>query len=303
MEHKVYLSGWSETGGRFRLWTRTKPRIRAEGATFDSAEQRLLEAILHAGGATHAVLEFTPPPPRSNVESKYLLPELFLIGGDDRFETNAPGRTPFERQSEREGRFLWADRYFDGPLCRECGVASAPRNSISLPLTYAPGRNDGAFGNVGPSGSMSIEIVSREFIDLLVPEERSRLTLRQVTGKRRYARFFELTGPPGPSFVSVEGLAVQGWRCSACNHATWGHWIEGFAIHDFVAFADLPHPLPSVFTIGRFPDIRLCVTGDRWRQWIGKLGVRGFTSRPLGVASDGEVVRQPCLPPLGSQRS
>jgi hypothetical protein len=41
------------------------------------------------------------------------------------------------------------------------------------------------------------------------------------------------------------------------------------------------------------PDIRLAVTGERWKQLVGQKGTRGFVSSLLGVAPEQEVVRSP----------
>ena len=60
--------------------------------------------------------------------------------------------------------------------------------------------------------------------------------------------------------------------------------------------SDLPRPLAGIFTVGKPPDLHLCATGERWRELIGKIGVRGFVSRALGVVSDREVVRRPESP-------
>ena len=124
MDHSVYLCGWRQSSEGFSLWTTAEPRLHPEAPTYLLAEERLLEAIRGHGGAMQAVLEFDPPLPKSEQESKYSHPELHLICGDDRFETDAPGVAPFETEEQREARLAWLDTFFERPVCRKCSAAS-----------------------------------------------------------------------------------------------------------------------------------------------------------------------------------
>jgi len=274
----------------------TKPHLRAEAPTYPLAEERLIEAIREHGGAMEATLEYVPPLPKNERESKYSHPELYLIGGDDRFETDAPNDAAFETEEQREGRLTWLDTFYELPVCRKCGAATSARSDRRLRLTYAPRRYDGAFGHVGSNSATYAEIVSKEFLALLSSQERNRLVIRPVERMGKSREFYELLGPSGPELVGVAGLPVSGWRCSGCDRLTWGYWLEGFSIHSFVAASDLPESLPGVFTVGRPPEVHLCATGERWRELVGKGSARGFVSRPLGVVPDREVVRRPKLP-------
>ncbi len=296
MEHKVYLCGWRRNSEGFCLWTKSKPVVRAEAQTYRLAEERLLEEIRAHGGAMHAVLEFDRSLPRSEQESKYSSPELYLISGDDRFETDTPPATMFETEQQRDERIAWLNSFYEKPVCRKCGSPTAPRSQRPLTLTYAPSRQDGAFGHVGKDGGTWIEIVSEDFLSLLSPQELKNLSFRPVTRKAGSRKFYELLGPDGPAFVAVAGLKLQGWRCSGCSFGRWGYWTKGFSIHSFVAASDLPKPLPGIFTVGTSQRIHLCATATRWREFVGKKGVRGFASHPLGVVSDRELIRQPELP-------
>lgn len=296
MEHSVYICGWSQSSEGFSLWTAAEPRVRSEAPTYPLAEERLLEAIGEQGGALHAALEFDPPLPKSEQELKYSQPKLYLICGDDRFETDAPRGVAFETGEERENRLAWLDTFFERPVCRRCNAASSDRSERPLRLTYAPRRFDGAFGHVGGHCATYAEILSEEFLALLSPEERERLVTRPVARKGTGRKFYELLGPSGPEFVAVAGLPVSGWRCSGCDRLTWGYWLDGLSMHSFIAASDLPRPLPGIFTVGRPPEVHLCATDDRWRELVGKSGVRGFVSHALGVVPDREVVRRPELP-------
>ncbi len=294
MEHGVYICTWSRSRDRFTLAVKSRPELRSSAPTYAEAEERLIEVIQNSGGAMQAVLEFDPPLPKSTLEKKYGFPEIYLIGGDDRFETDAPRGKPFECVEETEERFRWLDAFYDKPVCRKCKRTPGRRNDKPVTLTYA-GKYDGAFGSLGTIGGSSHHIVSEEFLTLLTTEEKCRLEF-QPTHRKGRKKFYELVGPEGPPHVAVLGIKISGWHCLTCDHRTWGYWVEGMAINSFVARSDLPVDLSGVFAIGTFPEIELAVTGPRWRELLGQKGTRGFTSRQVGVVRDHEVLREPELP-------
>ncbi len=295
MEHAVYICSWSRSRDGYALWVTSRPQLRASAATYSEAEALLIKAIQDAGGAMQAVLEFDPPLPKSTVEAKYTSPEIYLVGGDDRFMTDVTDRCPSESADEVDQRLEKVDVLFQSPVCRKCKYASSPRSDKPLSLTYAPSRYDGAFGHPGPDGTTTLQLLSEEFLDLLTPEERQSLELRLAIRKGKSRKFFELLGPSGPPFVAVAGLKISGWRCSQCGHRTWGYWVDGLSINSFVAGSDLPPVLNGVFTVGIPPEIHLAVTAKRWKELIGQKGTRGFVSRLLGVAPEHELVRIPEL--------
>src|SRR5690349_15570012 len=88
MKDNVYVCAWKKSRKRWFLSLKSRPHIKAEGATYEEAEERFIEAIQAAGGAMHAVLEFDPPLPKSELEARYSKPEIYLVCGDDRFETD-----------------------------------------------------------------------------------------------------------------------------------------------------------------------------------------------------------------------
>lgn len=300
MEHGVYICSWSRSSEGFTLWVKSRPQTRASAPTFAEAEELLIGAIQDAGGAMQAVLEFEPPLPKSTLEQKYSNPEIYLIGGDDRFETDAPRRKSFESPDEIEERLRWLDAFYSRPVCRKCLYTSGRRNNNLVTLTYT-GKYDGAFGSFGRDGGPQHQLVSEEFLSLLKPEERSSLEFQPTVRKGR-KKFYELVGPEGPPSVAIVGVKVTGWRCAQCDYRTWGYWVEGMAIHSFVARSDLPRHLGGVFTIGAFPEIELAVTASRWKELLGQKGTRGFVSRQVGVVPDHEVVRRPELPTVEQQR-
>jgi hypothetical protein len=294
LEHSVYRCSWSQTGGRYALWVKSRPWIRCEGDSYEQAEEQLLNAILDAGGAMQAMLEFDPQLPKSSQDAKYSTPELYYIAGDDGFETDSPKRVPFESGEEREARFQWTDAFFESPVCRTCGRSRGRRTGQPLRLTHVPQRYDGAIGNIGESRN-TLYIFSDRFLDLLTDDERQRLHFQPVECLRGRRRFFELVGPQGPPNVAVSGLPQRGWRCQTCSLSRWTYLIDGMYIRTFIAKADLPDSLPSVFTIGTVPDIRLVTSNERWGELSAGNGTRGILSHPLGVVKEDELIRVPEL--------
>ena len=294
MEHGVYICCWNRSSEGLTFWVKARPHVRASAPTYAEAEEKLIEAIQDAGGAMQAVMEFDPPLPKSTLEEKYSRPEVYLIGGDDRFETDAPRWKGSESVEEVDDRLRWLDAFYDQPVCRKCKYTSGRRIDKPVTLTYAPSKYDGAFGSFGTDGGPNHQLISEEFLALLTPDEKRSLEF-QPTIRKRGRKFFELIGPEGPPPVAVAGLKISGWRCTKCDHRTWGYWVEGLAISSFVARSDLSARLSGVFTVGTYPEIQLAVTALRWKELLGKKGTRGFASRQLGVAPDHEVVRRPQL--------
>jgi hypothetical protein len=293
VEEAVYVCGWREGQDGLSAWVKSHPEVRGHGSDRTSAFMALSEAIRDAGGALHAALEFDPPLPKSAIELKYADPELYLIVGNERFVPASPPRPHFATAEELAHHRAWADIFFQSPLCQSCGSASGPRSDQPLDLRYVPFRYDGGFGSLG---GKRLEVVSRDFLDLLTAEERDRLAFRAVTCRNNGREFYELAGPAGPSFVAVQGLPTGGWRCETCGHGEWSYWFDDRAIHSFIARSDLPNPLPGLFTVGAPPSIHLCATAQRWKEIVGRKGATGFVSEALGVVPDSEVIREPNLP-------
>ena len=293
MEDAVYVCGWKKDAGGFVLWVKSIPQIQCAGRTYAEAEKELLESIWRRNGAIHAVLEFDPPLPPSSSESRYCDPELFLIGGDERFETCS---RPDRFRDGFEQWITWVNGFFRSPVCRSCRQIKGPRNDRLLPITYAPSQIDGASGTVGGESVATIQIVSDQFLGLLTRAERDQLHLQRVERGRRKRDFWELVGPAGLDWVAVKGLKPSGWKCPTCGFSIWGYWIQGFDLSHFIAKSDLPSDHPSIFTVVKQPNVHLAVTAKRWGELCDRRGTRGFVSERLGVVPDNEVLRQIDLP-------
>jgi hypothetical protein len=290
MEEAVYICSWRQTSRGFTFWVTSRPEFRAEGPTIGEAEEGLIEVIMSGGGAMHPVIEFNPPLPKSDLEAQYSQPELYLIGGDDSFDPGGPGWLLFETPAEREERLKRNDSFFESPVGRKCANATSPRSARPLVVGAVSRRCDGAFGHVGIQGNTCHQIVSKDFLDLLTPNEKAGLQLQRATSTGRASNFFELVGPAGPPFVAVAGMEPRGWRCAACTHRTWGYWVDGLAINSFIAKADIPVTLLCSID---------CRTESRAHHSLAGSGTTYLgTSRFAGISPRSSAVGQPETKPV-----
>jgi len=288
MEDDVYLCQWKKTTSGFRLWVQNSADWFVEGhGDVVGLSNQLAEKIAQSGGAQVAVIEFDRPFPKSAFDVRYSQPEIYAILGDDRFQVACPNQNDAG----------WFDNYFDQPHCSACGMQSGNRNEEPLTADYVRPSYDGGF--ISCCGRM-LSVFSDGFLDLLTVEERQSLNLVPlITAKKSRRKWYELTGPSGPSHVGVRALEAKGWKCPTCGFHVFGYWSEKTTLNSFVAQSDLSGALPSVFTIGARPnDVRLCMTAERWFGIVGKKETRGLTATQIGVAPDEDVIRSLQLPPL-----
>lgn len=287
MEDDVYICKWKRTADGFRLWVKGKPKLGVEGdGDIYALSERLSEVIAESGGAPHAVVEFDKPFPKSAFDSRYSTPAVVTVCGDDSFEATLS-------LEHRRDRALWYDQFFQQPSCPECKGITSERNDVPITIDDFRPSFDGGFITCGTT---ALYVYSDAFLDLLTPEEKSGLQLRPVTlSKKSKKQYFELVGPQGIPYTAVSTLDHSGWRCDFCGFSTFGYLSRKSAIRRFVRKSKLPNPLPSVFTVGTLPRIRLCLTAERWAEMVSKPGTRGFTSSTLGIAPDMDVVVRPEL--------
>ena len=245
----VFVCNWRRSPEGFALWVKSQPTLCSQHLNYATAEEQLIDTIKKTASARIGVLEFDPPLPASEPESRFSYPDLLLISGSESIKALPPGQSNIPSHQNRD--WGWLDSFFEEPVCRVCSCASSPRSEKPLQLTDVPSRHCGA--TVDLAGLFTDrQIFAQAFVDLLTPEERSHLMLRKVDCTESDRTFWELIGPSGPSAVAVAGLAPEGWFCEACRHRKLGYFIDGFDINDFVASSDLPRQA-DVFTIGGSP--------------------------------------------------
>jgi hypothetical protein len=297
MEELIYVCTWERSGETYCVWVKDSPDVRAVGLTFEGAAENLIETIAKSGGAHHSRLEFAPPAPTPKSLEKFLVPELFVIGGDTRFDIVRPPRRIEKTDLRKVGVVVWGEAFFSVRPCASCHWVPGPRNERQLELASVPSGFDGSFGSIGSGwAAPTRQIFSAAFLDLLRDDERGMLQFRSVSSTGR-GRFFELMGPTGANCVALVGRRAQGWRCETCGHKLFWYQENNSGLHQFVASVDLPIPLPGLFTIGSAAEVQLVATAVRWEGLIGLRGTRGFVSRRLGVLPDSSMLRTPDLPP------
>lgn len=292
MEEAVYICSWERRAKNYEIRVVGHPKFNAEGKTLQDAEDALIDVVRETGGAMTPVFEYLNPWPRSALERRFSSPQLVLIAGNDRLETDLDGLPHPETLAKLEAIRSRVDGLYQSPVCRPCGFSSSPRNSVPHLVRYVNSKYDGAFGGWGARSNL----YSEEFLDLLLPAEREPLELLQVNRTSGSRKFYELVGPSGPEFVGVAGLNVTGWQCAACGHREWGYWIKGLSYSRFIASSAIQSVHLSVFTVGLQPNVCLAVTAQRWADLVGRRGTRGIVSEQLGVAPRSSAVRQPLLP-------
>lgn len=320
MEDFVYVCRWRFDADGYSLWHKDRPKCRARGQTLEQAEESLILAIQKRRGAVTPIFEFDPPLPPGELNGLLTVPRLLIVGGDESFDPTGPHRTTVMdtataasipndqllerirehnawRVAEDERRRAWADSFFEKPPCRNCRQATSRRTSRPLELTHSLTRADGALGFLSHYGGAVARIFSEQFLDILAPAERSSLQFQGVVLKRSKRKFYELIGPEGIPYVHVRDLPCTGWKCPECGYRIWGYWKGGISFNRVVAQADLPSPLPSLFTIGTLPEIELCLTAERWSELVGRTGTRQFVSSPVGVISNDRMLSEPELAP------
>ena len=67
-EGQVYRCGWRKKGTTYRVWVKGRPKLAAEGETFNLADRRLWSIIIDATGDGESIREYDPPAPESRPE-------------------------------------------------------------------------------------------------------------------------------------------------------------------------------------------------------------------------------------------
>jgi len=304
----VILCKWRKTAKGYHLWIKGRPGIFGEASSFEDAEKALTDAIWHAADDLDAVipttLEFDPPMPSSALAEPFLKPELYLVSGEGVFDVDSQfERVENHRDTRRERLFEYLATLYARGFCRTCkrGIGKRTDQSVrirSYEREYDAGYVRSCYGFVGSYG----RVFSDRFLALLHPGERDRLAFRplHIAGKPFRRTWFELLGPSDVRCVGVKGLDALGHQCPACGSRCFSMSDprlnqSGVAIHDFVLRSDLPHPLPSCFTVGDADRPELCLTRERWDRIRGRIGTSGVLTERLGVVSEERCVRRPRL--------
>lgn len=295
----VIACGWRKSPEGWKLWVRGRESVCGSGATYETAQEALIDAIMQAAPDLDAVLpivpEFDTPLPATAFAEPYLVPELYLIGGDDIFELNRPSQATVE---SAESRAAYLPTLFTEGICPSCRHGRGERTEVAMRVDNAPRRVDA--GWIRADGFHDhIRLFSERFLELLTPEERAHLIFRPITmpsGARR--QFYELRGHPDVPFVGVRGMDADGLECVECGHRSFRVldprlMDEGLHLTRFVCADDLPKSLATCFTVGCGNNLGLCVGRERWDALRGHPHARGIMSERIGVVPESECERRP----------
>jgi hypothetical protein len=274
VEGQVYACSWQLIGTTYRVWWTKRPRVHAEGVSFEEADQALWEAIMEATGDGENTHEYDPPAPRSDGQ-QYASNDLILASGET---------------------YAWMathDGVFDGGLCADCYHPLGARTNEALRLdSLQSGPRNGGWVKIrrpahrGPR----ITFVSAAFRSLLTAEEDSQFEWRPIVGPPRSRKqWFELIAAQlSIPYVAPVGVGPVGWQCEVCGFESQPFVSKPGAGHEHwnVSMSDLPAMLPSVFALGTAPDFALAFTRARWRTVVGNDGAQGYRSLAVGVLPD-----------------
>jgi len=276
-EGKIYSCNWVSEHGGFRLWLDRHPEIAGVDRSFDRAYRRLWSQICEKYGDGEAQLEFVTELPDSGLLSKFGGQAIVKIVGN----------------ASAEGPLNFAQCYTGG-VCHFCGHPLGERNTTTGTYSAIP-PGAGSF-----TAAAFLHLFSEPFIGLLRPDERSGLRFLPVAPARKSPprKYFELVGDPIAGYVGVRNLErLIGSQCPECDGRRYGYYVRDFPIHEFVARADLPKPLPSCFAIGDTrAGLLLCMTAQRWRELAKRPERKGLIAEPIGIVEDRDLERTPKLP-------
>lgn len=294
----VIACKWRQTPEGWKLWVRGRENVCGSGATYEEAQEALIDAIMEAAPDLDAVLpivpEFDPPLPATAFAERYLVPELYLIRGDEIFELNRPSQATVE---SAESRAAYLPTLFTEGICPSCHQGRGERTDVAMRVDNAPQRADA--GWIRAPFHTHIRLFSDRFLELLTPRERKHLTFRPIEmppASRR--QFYELRGRPDVPLVGVRGLDADGLDCPECGHRSLRVldprlMDEGLHLTRFACAEDLPGSLVSCFTVGCGNEVDVCVGRERWNALRGQAHARGIMSERLGVVAESECERQP----------
>ena len=286
MEGRVFLCSWKQVPGGYRVWVAKRPKLAAEAATFEEADEELASVICDATGDGESVHEYTPPPPSQPDEAEGLLGRLTAA-------------SPNARGEIENGAALFSEGY-----CTQCRAPRGERTTVALELGKADVGDalSAKLSGAGFSGPR-FRLYSADFLAHLAASERANLEFRPVHRRRGKKQFFELSGGSlVVPRVGIRGKPIEGlWTCDTCGFELaptyLGTWIENHAWSNppsiYVAKADLPRTLPTCLVVGRASDYTLVFQQARWQELVGVPGTRAVKSQEIGVLGDAWADRTP----------
>jgi hypothetical protein len=267
-EGRVFVCTWKQLDDGFHVSVVRRPRLFAEGDTFEAADYALYEVIMQATGDGENVREYDPPAPTRDAST----------------------RAPVVIAGNSHVRLLNVEELYDGGVCPRCEMPLGRPTSQPLRIDGGLAGHDGAVARTKSilafGHSPRFFLFSESFLALLTPAERARFDWRPVERKgRARKKFFQIIGSRAHVPVATRRgpAADSGWRCDSCG------WIRR---HMLLAKTALRR-VDSCFTTGDPPEFALCFSAERWSRLVGRAGAAGLVSAEVDILGPAEVNTHP----------
>ena len=275
-EGNVYPCSWKRVRSRYRVWLTTDPKVVAEHTDFEEADELLVGLIHAATGDGENIHAYDPPEPNGARAGSVERGQLWSLG---------PQSTAYMVEPVRN---------FEEGLCDNCLMPRGGRTTVPLAVTGLKSGIDAAMVKLPDAGFAGpiLTIVSEAFVSALTTGERMCFEWRPIEHKLRGAKFFEAVHrvPPVP-YVSAKGHDTYYGRCKRCKF----EWVITRAVRGkpdrYVSERDLPVPSRPLVAVGPWSD--LSVPLKRWKELVGKPGMRGIKGSPVAIIAESAVERRP----------
>jgi hypothetical protein len=282
VEGRIFVCSWKKDGDRYRVWVKNRPKLSAEGDTFQAADEELWSVILRATGDGENTREYDPPQPvAGDGRAEFLAYEIVVVQGNSSV-------------------YLTDAALFDGARCARCGNPSGTRTAKPLFLEDIESGMDGGYAIIreGRYARIWRPFFSETFVDMLAPSEKAQFQWRRIERPPRGKKvFYELLSSTVDfPLVGVRGLAVKnpGWTCRDCGRRVLPRYVDWDWPPYYLCTSDLPSSLPSCFTVSDSGDRHLCFHQTRWSELLRKAKPK-LLSNDVGVVPADRCDRKPAL--------
>jgi hypothetical protein len=195
MEGRVYVCSWKAIPAGYAVWVKARPAVRAEGATFEKADEALYDPILAAYGDGENVREYDPPPPVRAGFGEFLQEGLVAIVG------NATAPVPN------------LEELYEGGVCHRC---RAPRGASAR--ASSGGESIGRNARGVDIDAIECDVCGHHLaLTLIYPHELAGFVCEADLARPRPSCF-----AVGPAHAALLALSRDRWRALVNKPGTRG---------------------------------------------------------------------------------
>lgn len=289
-EGRYWNCRWERTTRGFRAWVARRPKLSAEGRTWQATLDDPCAKISDASGDGEPNLRFDPPEPANGTDAQWI---------DRRWVTlEAQGGLPLDTM---------APDLFTKGFCPHCGDPRGERTKVSLRAT---GPADADMCSPWLIGSRyDLVMVSERFLSLWNPSELKGFRLLPVTpAPRSRSRYIEIVPREYIARVAVRAWTLKGARCPVCRR----DWFlctpqvkidfGSAQVHEWCCTDDLPGRQRGALAFGSLQSWHFLLPVNRARELCRHRFGRGARISALGAVPPELVLRRPRLPPALKRR-